>query len=110
MTPSVTTCDVGGKTEMERAEAIPQPKEHGLLGGIFDESQTDAMAPAPKKARTNYAQTRPLMVQPLPRHSPTDALTARQTPPVERRDRKVIVRECEDKQLSLSLLPVCDSS
>jgi hypothetical protein len=99
--PSVTTCDVGEKTEIERPKAIPRPKEHGLLGDTPDESRADTMLPPPKKARTNYVQTCELMAQPVLRHSPADVFPARQAPPVERRDCKVIMRKREDKTLSL---------
>ena len=99
MRPSVAICDVDQKMEMERAEAIPRPKEHGLLGGTPDESRADVMLPPPKKVRVNHVQTRELMAQPVLRHPPVDIFTARQAPPVERRDCKVIIRKREEENL-----------
>ena len=70
--------------ETEREGALSQQKQSVSLEDIVDNVKA-GVAPPPKKARTDYAQTRDSASQPVTMHSSVDSVTDHQALPVKRR-------------------------
>ena len=82
------SCDLVGKMEMEHEGAISGQKPPVSLEDVVDNAKV-GVAPPPKKARMDYAQTRESISQSVAMHSSVGSITDHQAPPVELQDCKV---------------------
>ena len=82
------SCDLVGKVETEREGVISAQKPTVSLEDVVDNVKV-GVAPPPKKARMDYAQTRESISQSVAMHSSVGSITDHQAPPVELQDCKV---------------------